>query len=461
MYPLGRFLICVLVNINHYRFLLAYLYLHSLEDKLKNDEIKTALNDIRIYHNTSQRPRNEAQMKALLEDAYDRTLAMINSRKRGFAELAKKALTWVAFTYDPLSKTELQEAVAIEIGADSIETNIDNLYDFREINKACAGLLRLEQGYVRLVHYTTQAYIKANIDKVGAGMSIRQNLPATALACRSERRSHRSIALSYMTCLICAKVDGYPEMPLFYHATRFWVYHASYISFKDDKEAVFLLTKLFNDDEKVFALDYRIPRELKGQEGAAALHLLIHYQLPELIKVMLSGPDTRTKALLSSTFGRNYTPLCHALVPFPGEPDVEVVKLLLEKGADPEHISDDGPPLAPVGSFLDVELIELLLEKTTLGAVDVLTTWAERLEGLESDEYDGINWLINWLVQRNIVDPSEISKWGVSYWYKGKETLSPLMLARKYKDIEATLLKAKEVYDAVSKPPKPTPSACP
>ncbi|KAJ7305570.1 hypothetical protein DFH08DRAFT_665880, partial [Mycena albidolilacea] len=73
-------------------------------------------------------------------------------------EVARLALTWVAYSKRPLTVPELREALAIEPDATSLD--VDNLLDINIILSVCGGLVIVneEMSTVRLVHYTAQHY---------------------------------------------------------------------------------------------------------------------------------------------------------------------------------------------------------------------------------------------------------------------------------------------------------------
>lgn len=72
--------------------------------------------------------------------------------------LAEKALRWVAYTYRPLHVRALQEALAIEPG--DLDFDVEAMHQIGLILDVCAGLLihDKENHTVRLVHYTAQDY---------------------------------------------------------------------------------------------------------------------------------------------------------------------------------------------------------------------------------------------------------------------------------------------------------------
>ncbi|KAJ7080209.1 hypothetical protein B0H15DRAFT_997571, partial [Mycena belliarum] len=123
-------------------FLLAKLHIGSLSTKTTVKAVRQALQDL---------PQD-------LNQTYEEAMERILSQSSDDKQLALQALTWVAYTKRLLSVPELLEALAIEPGASSLDT--DNLLDISIVLAACAGLVIVdeEMSVVRLIHYTTQHY---------------------------------------------------------------------------------------------------------------------------------------------------------------------------------------------------------------------------------------------------------------------------------------------------------------
>jgi hypothetical protein len=75
-------------------------------------------------------------------------------------ELAKQVLSWITCAKRPLTTSELQFALAVEI--ESPEFDEENLSEVEDIVSVCAGLVTVdeESDIIRLVHYTTQEYFE-------------------------------------------------------------------------------------------------------------------------------------------------------------------------------------------------------------------------------------------------------------------------------------------------------------
>ncbi|KAK0703024.1 hypothetical protein B0T26DRAFT_744167 [Lasiosphaeria miniovina] len=138
------------------RFLLAQIYLQSLDDKTKPKAVKNAL---RQFQN--QMPgSSEERKREILDQAYDDTLRRIQEQRPNFQQIAMKALAWITHAKRPLRIVELQVALAIEIGDPGLDK--DNLEKTERIISVCAGLVTIqeESEIVEFVHYTTQEYMQ-------------------------------------------------------------------------------------------------------------------------------------------------------------------------------------------------------------------------------------------------------------------------------------------------------------
>ncbi|KAK4232838.1 hypothetical protein C8A03DRAFT_39511, partial [Achaetomium macrosporum] len=126
-------------------FLLAQLHLDSLKGKRSAKAVRAALETL---HTGSQ----------AYDHAYDDAMDRIQGQLKDQKELAKQVLSWITCTKRPLSTTELQHALGVEVG--ETELDPDNIPLVEDIVSVCAGLVTAdeESGIIRLVHYTTQEY---------------------------------------------------------------------------------------------------------------------------------------------------------------------------------------------------------------------------------------------------------------------------------------------------------------
>ena len=75
-------------------------------------------------------------------------------------ELAKQVLSWITCAKRPLTTSELQHALAVEVGESALDE--ENLPQIEDIVSVCAGLVAVdkESNIIRLVHYTTKEYFE-------------------------------------------------------------------------------------------------------------------------------------------------------------------------------------------------------------------------------------------------------------------------------------------------------------
>jgi hypothetical protein len=103
---------------------------------------------------------SEDQKLKLLADAYDQTMDRVEGQKPGFRRLAEGVLLWITCAQRPLTVSELQHALGVEVGEDILDE--ENLSQIEVMASVCAGLVTVdeESGIIRLVHYTTQKYFE-------------------------------------------------------------------------------------------------------------------------------------------------------------------------------------------------------------------------------------------------------------------------------------------------------------
>ena len=137
------------------RFLLAQLYLMSLEDKTTVKAVKKALSH---FTKCTQKASTEEAKTEILALAYDQAVERIQSQREGFRQLAQRVLAWITCATRPLSAVELQHALAVEPEERSLDR--DNIPELGQLASVCSGLVTIdkESNIVRLIHYTTQEY---------------------------------------------------------------------------------------------------------------------------------------------------------------------------------------------------------------------------------------------------------------------------------------------------------------
>ena len=214
------------------RFLLAHLHMDSLRDKTSIKSVKKALETLPEGVNG-------------LDLAYDGVLRKIESQRDGFRFLAKRLLGWLTYSKRLMTITEVQHALAIE--PDTSDLDEENLSDLDEIVSFCAGLVIIDEEtqIIRLVHYTTQEYLRRNGDRI---------LPS----------AQQDIAVSCLTCLLYEKLgDGWilepndederlevrlQTHPILDYSARYWATHAGVCGQRNINE---LMMRFARDDYRV------------------------------------------------------------------------------------------------------------------------------------------------------------------------------------------------------------------
>ncbi|KFZ20148.1 hypothetical protein V501_00284 [Pseudogymnoascus sp. VKM F-4519 (FW-2642)] len=128
-------------------FLLAQLHLDSLKGKKSPKAIRNAL-------------RKLPTGSEAYDNAYKDAMERIGGQLVDEEELAKQVLSWITCAKRPLTSSELEHALAVEIGESQLDT--ENLCRVEDMVSVCAGLVTVdgESGIIRLVHYTAQDYFE-------------------------------------------------------------------------------------------------------------------------------------------------------------------------------------------------------------------------------------------------------------------------------------------------------------
>ncbi|KAH7187139.1 hypothetical protein DER44DRAFT_173741 [Fusarium oxysporum] len=134
-------------------FILAHIYLQFLKDKVTENDVRSALEEIQ-----KQKQASGGNKSRLLSGAYDEALERINRQDLGLKELAIRALSWITCAKRQLTTIEFQHALATKKGNRKLDTG--DLVPIEDIVAVCAGLVTVdkESDIIRLAHYTTQQY---------------------------------------------------------------------------------------------------------------------------------------------------------------------------------------------------------------------------------------------------------------------------------------------------------------
>ncbi|KAK0739522.1 hypothetical protein B0T21DRAFT_382536 [Apiosordaria backusii] len=323
-----------------------------------------------------------ASLPRTLDDTYERMLLNIDEDS---AEDARKVLTLLCTATRPLTIPELIEAIAVELG-DPPSFNRDSLLSGEDdILYICPGLLEFDQdSNVRIAHYSVQEFLES--DRISKSKAAKFHIET-----RAANTEVASICLTYMldpeiTQLIetvyaspkSAQQDGshVPQMPLIVYATDHWKdhYHAA------DKSNTCLHSLMM----QLFCTAENKPRLclfLRWMGSEPHHHPVFSEMVSPVVAASQGGFDliirdllknypgidrtseTLGAALRSATLG-NHASAAEALLDHGVDVDfglelgttalfwaiyhsyAQVVRVLLERGADPNRVFGDSSKIA-------------------------------------------------------------------------------------------------------------------
>lgn len=291
-----------------FRFLLARLYLNLLLDEKNEKRIR----------NLAQKLKSGSEA---YDHAYNETMKRIENQTQFSQDLAKRVLSWVTFSRRPLTTTELQNAVAVEIG----ETEFDetNITDIEELSSVCSGLIVIQEKSqtVKLVHFTAQNYLERTLASWFPGV-------------------HEVITDTCVTYLSFDVFDTPSPIGAYSQAQEtnypFYRYSARELRshLRQSQGNELLLSAFFKNDTKVS----RYMREMFGlsqSQGAfSGLHLAALIGLKHIVEGLLLTGETDVNVCDYL----NRTPLIWASV----SGNEAIVKLLLSYGANVDCATKDG-----------------------------------------------------------------------------------------------------------------------
>ncbi|QGA13764.1 hypothetical protein EYB26_001415 [Talaromyces marneffei] len=286
-------------------FLLAKLLLYSLEDKINPRQLAIALESL---------PRGSDAYNEVYEDAMER----IQSQRQGLRDLSFRVITWIVHAQRPLTKSEMQHALATT--TDAVSLDLNNITEIGLIVSVCAGLVTVdvESNIVRLVHHTAMEYFDRMRTKwfPNAHDEITQTC-VTYLSFQGFETGPSPTSNEYKTRI--------QTNSLYEYAARYWGYHARISSIENDKP---ILDFLGNKSKVSASTQAMIYHELGYYDDIQmnSTHLAAYFGLTKSMLALLQRQcDVNYK---DKSFGR--APLSWAIK----NGHEAVVKLLLDHNAD-------------------------------------------------------------------------------------------------------------------------------
>ncbi len=315
-----------------YRFLLAQLHFDSIRTKKTLKKMKVALNNL------------PTGPKAY-DYAYEEAMNRITSHDQDSEDLAKQVLLWITCAKRPLTTTELQHALAVEIS--EVELDKENLPQIEDMVSVCAGLVTIEEesNTIRLVHYTTQEYFeRTQEDWFPNAQAHITTISITYLSfsvfkigyCQSDYEFEKRLLAN----------------PLYDYAARNWGHHARGVSTLSQILNFLSCQTTVQASSQALMTTIRYgqhdPREMTG------LHLTAYFGLDGAAEALCQGAVD-----VNSKDSHSRTPLSYA-----AERGHEaIVKLLLEHKADVDLKDSYGQtPLSCAAERGHEAIAKLLLE---------------------------------------------------------------------------------------------------
>ncbi|KAL2153768.1 hypothetical protein VTH82DRAFT_4923 [Thermothelomyces myriococcoides] len=275
------------------QFLLAPIFLESLEDKLTINALKRALRDWAAQNQEEPgEHRSETQKAATLRSLYEEAMARIQSQKPGFRDLANNVLAWITHARGQLTAPELQHALST-MTTETVRFSKEDLYQVEDMVSACAGLVAVD------------------IENFESGF------------CHSDDDFKKRLG----------------EYPFYGYAARNWGHHARELlngmNTEMEKSTEELVDRILAKENKaklsgcvqaMMAFQRYKNFSQEVPKGMTGLHVAAYFGLLGAVTKLAQTPDAWDA---TDTYGR--TPLSWAAQ----RGNADVVNLLLEKGADP------------------------------------------------------------------------------------------------------------------------------
>ncbi|KAG8528463.1 uncharacterized protein KY384_007381 [Bacidia gigantensis] len=283
-------------------FLLARLHFDSLLDRASPKAIKNALEKV---------PKGSNALPFVYNSKMDR----INNQTSYSRDQAIKVLSWLFFALRPLSISELEAALAIEIGSEEFDK--DNITNIDHLTSLCKGFATIdrESEIVRFSHYTVREFFDSTHEK---------HLP----------KAQAYIAKTCLTCISCINFQQRPrrgsDSKLENYALRNWGEHARHAQSELESLALTFFGK--ENNVKVifsmiqYSLGDRYWSSMIPDPELASIYMCAYFDLDVLAKRLI---EEGANPHVGKTFSRS--PLAWAI----REDNINIIPLLMEFSCGP------------------------------------------------------------------------------------------------------------------------------
>ncbi|KAF6815361.1 ankyrin repeat protein [Colletotrichum plurivorum] len=149
---------------------------------------------------------------------YDEAMGRIDGQAPNLRHLGMEVLAWIVHAVRPLTATELNHALAVNLDDGSFDR--DNIRDIEVLASVCAGLVTIDDASqtIRLVHYTTQEYFLRRKDRFFPGAHDRM----ASVCIKYLRFAYDELSNTGQD----VKADKPGLYPFYQHSIYAWAYHA-------------------------------------------------------------------------------------------------------------------------------------------------------------------------------------------------------------------------------------------
>ncbi|KAL7769815.1 hypothetical protein ACKLNR_001199 [Fusarium oxysporum f. sp. zingiberi] len=395
-------------------FLLARLYLHSLENETSERDVKDAL---KRFKDRAKNNDNDPKFN-IVDQAYNDTLKRLREQHQNSSDLAFRVLAWICCTGWKLPACAIQHGLALREGDTTFHE--DGIVDKQLLLSVCCGLVEIPESSreIRLAHYTTENFFRHNRHLIDEYFLVRHSLdcqlPSNAdaylarqcVTCLSiglggigSDPRHRTIRYVMFNSSIFSRLheDHSPEEreerfltyklelnPLYEYSTFNWGSHVRRLSPLDQtyKTSIDFLQACGMVDQAVMMIlaDAKWSEAIQVSRDMVDLHLAALFGLSELVESVIKNLDINSRDSCGRTalvwvldclaFEFEFKPNYRGSDTrnFEVYDGIEIahrriVKALLSSGANPHMPGYNGDtPLHLAAILGDVEIVENLLD---------------------------------------------------------------------------------------------------
>ncbi|KAF5544724.1 ankyrin protein [Fusarium mexicanum] len=198
-------------------FLLARLYLYSLENETSERDVADAL---KRFEDRANNSGNDPKFN-IVDQAYDDTIRRLREQHQNSSDLAFRVLAWICCTGWKLPASAIQHGLALREGDTTFHE--DGMIDEQLLLSVCCGLVEIPQGTreIRLAHYTTEIFFQQNLHLIDEYFLVRHSLD-----CQLPSSSDAYLARQCVTCLSIGlpghRQEGIDMQHIYFEDTKYF-----------------------------------------------------------------------------------------------------------------------------------------------------------------------------------------------------------------------------------------------